>query len=126
MNKRFKEIRLKNEMSQEKFGEKIGIESRAHISALENGARNITDRIIKDVCREFSVNEKWLRTGEGDMYQRKHDETAAIVSELLDENNPFYDLILSITKTYQKLDPKSQTALKSLSKELLDNLRKEG
>lgn len=65
MNARLKKIRLHNKLSQEDFGKRIGIESRAHISALENGNRNITDRIIKDVCREFGVNEAWLRTGEG-------------------------------------------------------------
>lgn len=52
-------------MSQEEFGKRIGIESRGHISALESGSKNITERIIRDVCREFGVNEVWLRTGEG-------------------------------------------------------------
>ncbi len=65
MNTRLKKIRLKHGLSQEEFGRKIGIESRGHISALESGIRNITDRTIKDVCREFNVNEVWLRTGEG-------------------------------------------------------------
>lgn len=67
LNKRLKEIRLLNKMSQEEFGKKIGIESRAHISALESGNRNITDRIVKDICREFNINENWLRTGTGEM-----------------------------------------------------------
>lgn len=67
MNKRLKQIRLAWGLSQEEFGKRIGIESRAHISSLENGTRNITDRIVKDICREFTINEKWLRTGEGEM-----------------------------------------------------------
>lgn len=33
---------------------------------LENGKRTLTDRIINDVCREFGVNELWLRTGTGE------------------------------------------------------------
>ena len=79
MNERLKQIRLEHKMSQEEFGRKIGIESRAHISALENGGRNITDRIVNDVCREFNVNENWLRTGEGDptiKRTRKYQESA--------------------------------------------------
>lgn len=28
----------------------------------------ITDRILYDICREFNVNEFWLRTGEGEMF----------------------------------------------------------
>lgn len=65
MNERFKKVRQKYDLSQEEFAKRIGIGSRAHISALENGNRTITDRIIRDVCREFNVNEVWLRTGEG-------------------------------------------------------------
>lgn len=65
MNERLRSIRLHFKLSQEEFGSRIGIESRAHISMLEKGKRTITERIINDVCREFSVNEAWLRTGEG-------------------------------------------------------------
>lgn len=67
MNERLKQIRKNFGLSQEEFGKRIGIESRSHISSLENGTRNITDRIIKDICREFDINEEWLRTGNGEM-----------------------------------------------------------
>ena len=78
MNERLKEIRLTMNMSQEEFGKKIGIESRAHISSLENGNRNITDRIINDVCREFDVNEAWLRTGAGEMFEQLTEQQKAM------------------------------------------------
>lgn len=65
MNARLKKIREMNKLSQEEFGKRINIESRGHISSLENGTKNITDRIVKDVCREFNINEDWLRTGDG-------------------------------------------------------------
>ena len=68
MNERLKAIRLSLNLSQEEFGSNIGIKSRAHISALESGARNITDRIISDVCREYGVREEWLRSGTGDIF----------------------------------------------------------
>ncbi|MCQ2017445.1 helix-turn-helix domain-containing protein [Clostridium butyricum] len=68
MNERFKEIRLKLNLTQEEFGERIGIKSRAHISALESGRRTLIDRIITDVCREFNVNEDWLRFGNGETF----------------------------------------------------------
>lgn len=77
MKNRLKKIRLDNDLSQEEFAKKIGLESRGHISALEKGSRNITDRIINDVCRVFAVNEIWLRTGEGgdeNMYKKLPDE----------------------------------------------------
>lgn len=57
-----RECKLK--ISQEELGNKIGV-SRFSISNYESGKRNITDRVISDICREFNVNEVWLRTGEG-------------------------------------------------------------
>lgn len=68
MNERLKKIRESTGLTQGDFGRRIGITSRAHISALESGLRNITDRIVTDVCREFSISEQWLRDGEGDMF----------------------------------------------------------
>ena len=56
-------------LSQEEFGSKINIKSRGHISALENGTKDLTERMIKDIVREFNVNEEWLRTGEGEMFR---------------------------------------------------------
>lgn len=123
LNLRLKKIRNEYHLSQEEFGNKIGIESRAHISALENGNRNITDRIVRDVCREFNISEQWLRTGEGDMHIIPEDETAIIVSELLEEDNPFYDIIKEIVKTYIDLDDKSKKILQTYSKKLLENIK---
>lgn len=71
MNKRIKLLRISLNLSQEAFGEKLGIKSRAHISALELGRRTLTDRIISDICREFNVNEEWLREGVGEMFNEK-------------------------------------------------------
>lgn len=51
-------------ISQEELGNRIGV-SRFSISNYESGKRNLTNRVISDICREFNVNEIWLRTGEG-------------------------------------------------------------
>lgn len=42
--------------------------SRNSIARLEMGERNITDRTIADICREFNVHEKWLRSGAGEVF----------------------------------------------------------
>lgn len=87
MNKRIKELRLKLDLSQEEFGSKINIKSRAHISLLESGDRVVTDRIVNDICREFNVNENWLRYGEGVMINAESDFIELIASQIdeLDE-----------------------------------------
>ncbi|CEP50424.1 putative transcriptional regulator [[Clostridium] sordellii] len=64
MKSRLKELRNSLGLSQKDFGAKLCL-SQDHISSLENGRRKITDRTIKDICDEFNVNEKWLRTGNG-------------------------------------------------------------
>lgn len=51
-------------LSQEELGNRIGV-SRFSISNYELGKRNLTDRVISDICREFGINEVWLRTGDG-------------------------------------------------------------
>lgn len=101
MNNRLKELRDSKGLSQEEFGSKIGIKSRAHISALESGSRNITDRIISDICREYGVREEWLRYGKLPM-------KAEALTFSLDEFAKQHDateLELNILKAYFELDP---------------------
>lgn len=125
MVSRIIQIRKENKLSQEQFAKKIGL-SRNFINQVETNKKNISDRTIKDICREFAINEEWLRTGKGDMYKIPEDETAMIVSDLLiKENNPLYDIILGIAKVYQQLDDKSQDTILNFSQELLNTLKNE-
>lgn len=122
LNNRIKAIRKQNKMTQVEFGEKIGVKGNT-ITNYENGLRSPSNAIITSICREFNINEKWLRTGQGEMYYTPKDKAANIVSDLLEESNPLYDIILGIAKTYQQLDSKSQVILQEFSKELLKNLK---
>ncbi len=67
ISNRVKEIRTNLGLNQSDFAEKIGIKQ-AGLSAIEKGIRNVTDRVISDICREFNVNEEWLRNGNGEMF----------------------------------------------------------
>lgn len=62
VNTRIKEIRLANDLTMEKFGERIGV-TKSTISNIENGNRNATEHMIKSICREFDYREEWLRNG---------------------------------------------------------------
>lgn len=64
MENRIKELRKKLGMNQTEFGARIGLKQTT-IAGYENGSRNPLDSIIISICREFNVNENWLRTGEG-------------------------------------------------------------
>ncbi len=63
---RVKAIRKELNMTLEQFGEKLGVTKTA-ISYVENNKRNLTEQMLLSICREFGVNEIWLRTGEGDV-----------------------------------------------------------
>ena len=93
INERLKLLRTSLNLSQEAFGEKIGIRSRAHISALEGGRRALTDRIVNDICREFYVNEDWLRNGIGEMF--REEDTFSLDDYLNQKNCSEKDILLT-------------------------------
>lgn len=64
MNNRIKSLRKKLRLTQDEFGKKIGL-ARNSVANYEIGRRAPTNAIITSICREFGVNEVWLRTGEG-------------------------------------------------------------
>ena len=68
MGERVKELRTILGLSGEKFGEKIGVK-RSAISDIERGRNNLSEQNILAICREFNVNEDWLRTGSGEMFK---------------------------------------------------------
>ena len=89
MNKRLHELRKSLEMSQEKFGEKLGV-TKAGISKIESGERNLTETMIKLICTTYNVNEIWLRTGVGDMTTiDQENELAWMIGALHAQNDPF-------------------------------------
>lgn len=73
MNERIKKLRKELNLTLEKFGERLGIQ-KATLSKIENGTVSITERNIAAICREFNVNENWLRTGEGDIHIQISEE----------------------------------------------------
>lgn len=64
LSERIREVRKSLKMTMDQFGERIGV-TKSTISNIENGNRNATEHMIKSICREFEVNEEWLRTGAG-------------------------------------------------------------
>lgn len=67
MNKRIRELRKALTLSQKEFAEKIGLKQNA-ISYMEKDGSTVTEQNIKTICAQFSVNEIWLRTGNGKMF----------------------------------------------------------
>ena len=73
MNERLKLLRKTLKLSQDAFAERIGMKG-SSISLLESGGRNITEQVIKSICREFNVDYIWLTTGDGEMFVDADDD----------------------------------------------------
>ena len=63
---RIKEVRKSNGLTQQKFADRIGIKQNT-VAQYEMGRNVPIDTVIALICREFHVNEAWLRTGIGEM-----------------------------------------------------------
>ena len=55
------------------FAKRLNV-SQPFVSQMCSGAAKPSDRTIQDICREFGVNEVWLRTGEGEPFQERSRE----------------------------------------------------
>lgn len=121
---RVKAVRKDLNMTLESFGKRLGVTKTA-ISNIENGARCLTDQMLLAICREFNVNENWLRTGEGDMFLKlsRDDEIAAYVGRVMADENAFYQqkLLLFLSR----LSPEMLQKLESVADEVLSATKKE-
>lgn len=91
MNERIALVRKSLGLTQEKFAEQVGL-SRNFMWMIESGTRVPSDRTISDICREFNVNETWLRTGEGEMFNQitQLEKLAAFLADITaDEGDDF-------------------------------------
>lgn len=104
MKQRIKNIRKAAGLTQEQFGEKIGVGKMA-VTYYEGGKRTPTETTIKLICSVFGVNEEWLRNGSGEPYadRSKEEEIARFVGEveIMDDDSvikQFISLLASMNK----------------------------
>ena len=79
MRDRIKEVRTAIGLSQVKFAERIAVAS-SYISEVEGGVREPNERAIRLIIAKYNVNETWLRTGQGSMF---NEDISATVSEAM-------------------------------------------
>ncbi len=101
MKNRIKQIRKDAGLTQEQFAQKIGV-SRNTIATYETSDRTPIAAVILSICREFNVNELWLRTGAGDIYANSNPNLrlSKWFGELLREEDFSFrkQLILTLSK----------------------------
>ncbi|MCI9410808.1 MAG: helix-turn-helix transcriptional regulator [Eubacterium sp.] len=108
--------------TQKDFGLQIGLKPNS-VSDIENGKNNVTEQTLKVICREFNINEEWLRTGKGDMYDILINDFTLVISDLIEKSDPVYDVIIDILKTYRTLDDKSKTVIQNFILQLTDAIK---
>lgn len=109
-------------LSGEKFGSKLGVTKTA-ISRIENGSNHVTDQMFKSICREFQVNEIWLQTGEGSMFQEipLKDEYMRAATELYKRNDT---AAMQALISYWKLEADTQKILWDKLLEIAESYKK--
>lgn len=116
MKDRIKKIRKELDLTQQKFADKIGMKQNT-VATYEMGRAIPSDIAIKSICREFNVNESWLRTGEGKMFRHLSDDEG--IHELVDNiMSSDDDFIKSIYRNLAKASPEFIDMLK----EFVDNI----
>lgn len=59
ISQRIKELRLQMRMTQEEFGERVGV-TQQHIGAIEKGVRGPSPSLVFMITKKFKVKESWL------------------------------------------------------------------
>jgi len=121
---RIKQARKMRGMTQADLSKAVDVNAN-YIYLIESGRNEPGKKTIRNICRALNVREEWLLTGDEPMIPPPEDETAAYVKELLgEEENPLFDLIKAIMKTYHECGEKDKQIIKSFAKGLKENLLK--
>ena len=123
MKERIKVVRKALGLSQTDFGSKIGVKQ-GTVAAYESGARIPLDSVIVSICREFNVSERWLRTGEGEMFvqlSREEEITKFAMEIIRDPDSEFQRQAISVLA---KLTPEQWKLMEQMADQLLQQRQK--
>lgn len=106
INDRVKLVRKTLNLTQKEFGGKIAV-AQGHLTNIENGYREVTEKTIKVICFEYHVREEWLRDGTGPMFEEKSNA----VLEKLKEEYETSALDLHLIEQFLRLKPENRRVL---------------
>lgn len=118
MKDRIKALRKALSLNQTAFGSKIGVKQSA-VAAYESGSRTPLDSVIVSICREFGVNERWLRTGEGEMLMhlsREEEIMRFAATVIRDPSSEFQRQALAVLA---RLTPEQWQLMEEMARKLL-------
>lgn len=86
MKERIKKIRKEEGLTQKEFAKKIGVKQNT-VATYEIGKIKASDSVIRSICREFGINEDWLKYGTGEM-KKKVSTDYKIAAEMIGDTDP--------------------------------------
>lgn len=121
MKDRIKALRKELGLTQEKFAKRLSMK-RNTIANYEIGRNEPIDAVISLICKEFKVNEEWLRTGEGEMFLKpEQNDLVSRAAVLLGEKDPIFEAFI---ETYSKLNEGNRRVLVDFFSDFADKLSK--
>lgn len=88
LHERLKKIRKVLNLTQQEFADRIG-SKRNTIAKYETETNTPSAAVVSLICREFNINEDWLRNGNGEMFlpSDRNADIARLTKQLLNEEN---------------------------------------
>lgn len=126
MKEQLKKLRKHLDMTQQAFADKIGMKQNT-IAQYEMGRTVPSDAIVFSICREFGVNENWLRTGDGEMFEELTEQQKLMKYTALllkNKDSAIATAIQTLIVTYEQLDDTSKATLEKIALQYIDNLKK--
>ena len=119
LNQRIKEVRKNLKLSQEEFGNRLGV-TRGAITNIEYNKIEPKPLFVELICNTFNVNEHWLRTGEGEMFEKlsKEDTIAEFIGSVLREKDDTFKK--RYIQMLSRLDEKGWEALRLIGEMWID------
>lgn len=124
MADRISKVIRDKEKTKTAFSDRINV-SQAFVSQMCSGLKVPSDRTIADICREYDVNEEWLRTGQGDPYIQlsRDDELSQFFGEVMKEEDP--DFRRRLLSVMSRLTTDEWALLEQMAWKLVDELQQE-
>lgn len=117
MNTRIEQIIAALNIKKVDFANRLGV-SQPFVSELCSGRKAPSDRTISDICREFNVNETWLRTGEGEMFNQitQSEKIAAFLGDITENDGD--DFKRRFVEMLAELEPEDWKLLERMAEKL--------
>jgi transcriptional regulator with XRE-family HTH domain len=124
LKRRIKELRSSMGLTQQQFADRLGLK-RQTIAAYEVGNTEPSNATLLSICREYKVNENWLRTGEGEMKvaqttQERYNLNLEKLQRVDDET------IIRWVNTIAETNPEVLRQIEEFMKRLLENQEDKG